>query len=62
MKPGDIYDDGYWAEFSKKHLGEILRNTLMQRAAQGKPAPKIKVDSNVDRQAHTVDFIVELAD
>ena len=62
MKPGDIYDDGYWAEFSKKHIGEILRNTLMQRAAQGKPAPKIKVDSNVDRQAHTVDFIVELTD
>jgi len=60
MKPGDIFDDGYWMEFSKKHIGEILRNTLMQRAAQGKPAPQLKVDSKVDRQAHTVDFIVEL--
>ncbi len=60
LKPGDIYDDGYSEEFTKERMGEVLRNTFMQRQAQGKPAPTLKWGSKVDRKALTVDVTLEL--
>jgi outer membrane protein insertion porin family len=61
LKPGDIFDEGYVTEFSQKRLGEILRDNFLRRREQGKPAPNLKWSSNVDRQALTVDVILELA-
>ncbi|HEU0253716.1 MAG TPA: POTRA domain-containing protein, partial [Pyrinomonadaceae bacterium] len=61
LKPGDVYDDGYSEEFTKERLGEVLRNTFMQRQAQGKPAPTLKWGSKVDRKALTVDVTLELS-
>jgi len=60
LKPGDIYDSGYIEQFSKKEMSEILRSMFMERRAQGKPAPKLKWDSNLDRTTLTVDVVVEL--
>jgi outer membrane protein insertion porin family len=61
LKPGDIFDEGYLTEFSRKQLGEILRDNFLRRREQGKPAPNLKSSSNVDREALTVDVILELA-
>ena len=60
LKPGDIYDDGYVEEFSKKGLGDIMRDNFMQRRAQGKPAPNLKWGSKPDRKTLTVELTVEL--
>ena len=58
LKTGDVYDEGYAAEFLKKHLGEILRDNFQQRAAQGKPAPSVKTESKTDRKTLTVDVTI----
>ena len=55
LKTGDIFDAGYFDDFLKKHLGEIVRATLQQRSAQGKAPPSLKTDYNPDRNALTVD-------
>lgn len=60
LKTGEIFDMGYLEEFSKKHVGEILRENFRQRQAQGKPAPNLKWDYNLDRQALTADVILAL--
>ena len=60
LKPGDVYDDGYSEEFTKERMGEVLRNTFMQRQAQGKSPPTLKWGSKVDRKALTVDVTLEL--
>jgi outer membrane protein insertion porin family len=60
LKPGEIFDDGYSMEFSKTQLAEVLRPLFMERRAQGKPAPNLKWDRNLNRAALTVDVILEL--
>jgi outer membrane protein insertion porin family len=60
LKTGDIFDEGYLKEFGQKRLGEILRDNFARRREQGKPVPNIRWSSNVDRQALTVDVILEL--
>ena len=60
LKPGDIFDDGYRLEFSKKHLGTILRSTFEQRRAAGGKLPEVKWNNNVNREAGTVDVSIEL--
>ncbi len=60
MKAGDIFDEGYEKEFTRKHIVEILRNTLILRSQQGKPAPTIKSGYKVNREALTVDVTLEL--
>ena len=60
LKAGDIYDSGYIEQFSKKEMTDILRSMFLERRAQGKPAPKLKWDSNPDRTALTVDVLIEL--
>lgn len=60
LKPGDIFDDGYGVEFSRKHLGIILRSTFEQRRSAGRKPPEIKWNNTVNREARTVDVSVEL--
>lgn len=60
LKPGQVYDDGYSEEFTKEKLLEVLKNSFIQRQTQGKPAPDLKWDNKVDRQALTVDVSLEL--
>lgn len=60
LKTGEIFDQGYSMEFSKKDLGEILSDKTLQRRAQGKPAPNVKWGSRIDRQTLTVDVTLEL--
>lgn len=60
LKTGEIFDTGYLEEFSKKAFGEILRDNFLQRRAQGKPAPNVKWQTDIDRKALTVDVVVEL--
>ena len=60
LKAGEIFDDGYLDEFSKKTLGEILRANILQRQAQNKPQPNIETGTKLDRKALTVDVTIEL--
>jgi outer membrane protein insertion porin family len=60
LKAGDIYDSGYIEQFSKKEMSDILRSMFLERRAQGKPAPRLKWDSNRDPTALTVDVVIEL--
>ena len=61
LKTGEIFDEGYFADFHKKHLGEILRETLRQRSAQGKPAPGVKTELRPDRKTLTVDVTLVMS-
>jgi outer membrane protein insertion porin family len=60
LKAGDVYDSGYIEQFSRKEMSDTLRNMFLERRALGKPAPKLKWDSNIDRTALTVEVVVEL--
>ena len=60
LKPGDIFDEGYLDEFSKKGLVDALRANFMQRRAQNKPPPSLKWDMKTDRKALTVEVTLEL--
>jgi outer membrane protein insertion porin family len=60
LKGGDVFDDEYGMEFSKKHMGTILRGAFEKRRAEGRPAPEVKWDTHVNREAGTVDVSVEL--
>ena len=55
LKTGEIFDEGYSAEFYKKHLVEVLRETVRQRSAQGKAPPSVKTEYKPDRKTLTVD-------
>ena len=61
LKAGEIFDAGYADEFFKKQLGEILRDNLRQRSAQGKPPPNVKTEYKPDRNALTVDVTIVLS-
>jgi outer membrane protein assembly factor BamA len=61
LKSGDVYDAEYRIEFGRNHIGEVLRDNLSRRQAEGKPTPELKWDSKVDWQALTVDLILQLA-
>jgi len=61
LKTGQIFDEGYFEEFSKKALGEILRAQVMQRRAQNKPPPNLNTKITVDRKALTADVTIELS-
>jgi len=60
LKPGDIFDDGYLTEFSKKHMGTILRAAFEDRRAQNRPPPKLNWRTNLNREKLVVDLSVEL--
>ena len=60
LKTGDIYDDGYGMEFTKKHMGAILREIYQQRSGEGRTAPQVKWNTHVNRETTTVDLSVEL--
>lgn len=60
LKTGMVFDQEYSKEFSEKHIGEILKDTWLERRTQGKPAPNIKWGDNVNREALTVDVMLEL--
>jgi outer membrane protein assembly factor BamA len=62
LKPGDIFDDGYVSEFSKKHIGTILRGTFEARRAQNRPTPKLNWRTHLNREKLVVDLSVELTD
>jgi len=61
LKTGEIFDEGYWDEFAKKNLGEVLRAQFLQRRAQNKPPPNVNGKTTVDRKALTVDVTIELS-
>jgi outer membrane protein assembly factor BamA len=60
LKPGDVFDEGYGMEFSKKHMGTVLRAVFLQRNAQGRGVPEVKWSRQVNKEAGTVDVFVEL--
>lgn len=60
LKPGDVFDDNYAGEFSKKHIGTILRGTFDDRRAQNRPPPKLDWRTHLNREKLTVDLSVEL--
>jgi outer membrane protein insertion porin family len=60
LKPGDVFDDGYAYDFSRKQIGDILRGLFQERQAQGKPIPNIKWSRDINRATATVDVAVEL--
>ena len=60
LKSGDIFDESYGMEFSKKHMGTILREMYQQRSAEGRAAPQVKWNTHVNRETTTVDVSVEL--
>lgn len=60
LKTGDIFDESYGMEFSKKHMGTILRGIYQQRSAEGRAAPQTKWNTHVNRETTTVDVSVEL--
>jgi len=60
LKAGAVFDDGYGTEFSKKHMGTILRAAFEKRRSEGRAAPEIKWKTQVNREAGTVDVSVEL--
>jgi len=60
LKPGAIYDRGYSGEFTQKQISEILREMFLNRRTQGKPAPDLKWEESINREALTVDLTVEL--
>jgi len=61
LKPGDVFDAGYSEEFSKKGgLRDALRENVLQLQAQGKSMPNLKWEYKTDRQALTVDVILEV--
>ena len=60
LKPGDVFDQGYPLEFSQKQMGQVLRNTFLERRSQGKPAPNMKTDVKMNRETLTVDVTYEL--
>jgi|RhiMetdeSRZDD1v2_1073273.scaffolds.fasta_scaffold11474_8 outer membrane protein insertion porin family len=60
LKPGEVFDDGYSMEFSKNQFSEALRPLYLERRAQGKPAPNLKWNRNLNRTALTVEVVLEL--
>jgi outer membrane protein insertion porin family len=54
---GDVYDDGYPAEFIKKVMPEFMKDALHA----GHPLPAMKVGTKVtpDREKHTVDVTLD---
>jgi outer membrane protein insertion porin family len=60
LKPGDIFDDGYVSEFSKKHIGTILRGAFEDRRAQNRPPPKLDWRTQLNHEKLIVDLSVEL--
>jgi outer membrane protein assembly factor BamA len=60
LKSGDIFDEGYGMDFSKKNMGTILRGIYQQRGIEGRPAPQVKWNTHINREATTVDVSVEL--
>ena len=53
---GDVYDDGYLAEFIKKTVLEFLREAV--RAGHALPAMKIDTKITPDNDKHTVDVTI----
>ncbi|PWT90295.1 MAG: hypothetical protein C5B55_09985 [Blastocatellia bacterium] len=60
LKPGDIFNENYLREFTKKSMGDILRPLYFERRAQNKPAPNVKSSAPPNRQTLTVDVTFEL--
>jgi outer membrane protein insertion porin family len=61
LKPGDVFDQEYSMEFSQKQINELLRIMYLERRGQGKPAPSLKWDRNLNRADLTVDLTLELS-
>ena len=61
LKPGDIFDQEYSMEFSQKQINELLRVMYLERRGQGKPAPNLKWDRNINRSDLTVDITLGLS-
>lgn len=61
LKPGEIFDDSYVSEFSKKHIGTILRGTFETLRAQNRPPPKLNWRTHLDREKLLVNLTVELS-
>lgn len=60
LKPGDVFDEGYVSEFSKKHIGTVLRGAFEARRAQNRPPPKLNWRTHLNREKLVVDLSVEL--
>ncbi|HEX6730989.1 MAG TPA: hypothetical protein VF074_13285, partial [Pyrinomonadaceae bacterium] len=60
LKPGDVFDDGYVSEFSKKHMGTVLRGAFEARRAQNRTPPKLNWQTHLNREKLLVDLSVEL--
>lgn len=59
LKAGDVFDQDYIFEF-RKQMTQLLSSTLLDRRAQGKPAPNMKIDVKRNSGTRTCDVTMEL--
>lgn len=62
LKSGAVYDQTYVTRFFREDAREVFSRIMQQRQSQGKPLPNFSTTENVDRQAQTVNVLVELKD
>jgi len=61
LKAGDVYDQGFAAEFFKTTFQDVLRKVAEERQEQKRPAPKkSSSDERANRSTLTVDITFEL--
>jgi outer membrane protein assembly factor BamA len=60
LKSGDIFDEGYFRDFVKTSLSEILKPIYFERRAQSKAPPNVKTATTPNRTNLTVDVTIEI--
>lgn len=62
LKSGEVYDRSYVNQFFRGDAREIMSRIGRERQSQGKPLPNLGTRENPNRQALTVDLIIEIKD
>jgi len=60
LKQGEVFDEGYFREFTNKPLNEILKPIYFERRAQNKPSPNVRSSTSLNKPTLTVDVVFEL--
>jgi len=61
LRRGEIFDQGYLAEFFKNDSRSAMQRLAEERQALGKPAPRLEMKLSPNKQSLTVDVSLELA-
>ena len=60
LKSGDVYDRSYAVEFLRSNAGEIISRLAQERMSQRKPVPNLSHQETPNREALTVNLVIEL--